>query len=94
MTVSERIEKIKSGDKSIGFRKLGNSHTRWAFRVKLRDDFTCQICGYKSDLMEAHHILSKAQFPNLKTNLDNGTTLCSNHHRICDDFNLFKLLLP
>jgi predicted restriction endonuclease len=93
MTVSERIEKIKSGDKSIGFRKLGNSHTRWAFRVKLRDDFTCLICGMKSNLMEAHHILSKKSFPTLRTNLDNGITLCSNDHRIIDDFNLFKLLM-
>lgn len=54
---------------------------RWANDVKRRDG-KCQYAGCKSPLeaVQAHHIASRKQRPDLRHELANGVTLCINHH--------------
>ena len=54
----------------------------WRNNVFERDRYICQFCGYdKGQLIRAHHILSFAEYPDLRFVLDNGITLCENCHR-------------
>lgn len=55
--------------------------TREEFRnnVFKRDNFKCVICG-KSIILDAHHIIDRKQFPDDGYYLDNGVSLCSEHH--------------
>lgn len=64
---------------------IGNSTPgEWRRQVLLRDNFTCQNCGYKGDaldeLMHAHHIKPRKKFPELAFDLDNGMALCKSCH--------------
>jgi 5-methylcytosine-specific restriction endonuclease McrA len=52
----------------------------WRRNVFERDDFTCQICGIRGSKLNAHHIQSFAKFPDLRTDVSNGVTLCSSCH--------------
>ena len=53
----------------------------WMRKVKNRDDWKCQISNSNcSGLLEAHHILPWAKFPELRYELNNGITLCRFHH--------------
>lgn len=53
----------------------------WRKNVWERDDFKCKIrdnnCGGR---IEAHHILGWTNYPDLRYNINNGITLCRNHH--------------
>lgn len=42
----------------------------------LRDDRTCQHCGYKGSNIQAHHIKHYADYPTLRLIVSNLTTLC------------------
>jgi hypothetical protein len=53
---------------------------RWRNQVLERDDHTCQDCGAKPEVPHAHHIKSKSEHPELKTDVDNGVTLCEDCH--------------
>lgn len=52
----------------------------WAKQVKIRDNFTCQICKTKGGKLHSHHLNSYAKFPEQRHNLDNGITLCKPCH--------------
>lgn len=39
----------------------------------------CAICGSTKDI-NGHHLLEKGAFPHLALNLENGLSLCANHH--------------
>jgi 5-methylcytosine-specific restriction endonuclease McrA len=45
-----------------------------------KDEFTCRECGEKNIYLQAHHIKSFADFPELRFNLTNGKTLCKSCH--------------
>jgi len=52
--------------------KSGKSKYTTNTIAKIRDDYTCQICGLREpEIMEVDHIKPKARFPELKYNLDN-----------------------
>ena len=60
----------------------------WSRAVKVRDNFTCQLCGIRgfkglgrSVKLHSHHIKSWKYYPNLRYDLKNGLTLCNNCHR-------------
>ena len=64
--------------------ELKNSHEYkiWRKAVYERDNYICRGCGYgKGGILEAHHILTRAKFPHLIFNIDNGVTLCTTCHR-------------
>lgn len=72
----ERLEKKNS--KEI--------YKQWAKAIKERDNYTCQVC--KTDhrnsdprAIQAAHILSKENYPELKLDMMNGITLCFACHK-------------
>ena len=54
----------------------------WSKLVRQRDGNMCQICG-SIKFLNAHHIFPKEakMYKYLMFDLDNGITLCSNHHK-------------
>lgn len=59
---------------------------KWKQAVLRRDDYTCQVphCGAQTNL-DAHHIESRRQRPDLRRVLSNGVTLCRGHHNYFHD---------
>jgi len=71
-----------------------NSHIRasteykeWRIEILKRDNFTCQICDYKSHTtikgksdIQANHIKRFADYPELRFISTNGITLCKKCH--------------
>jgi 5-methylcytosine-specific restriction endonuclease McrA len=51
----------------------------WRMNVFVRDEYTCQRCGKKGKI-QAHHLLSYKDFPDLRFRVDNGMTLCKPCH--------------
>jgi len=56
-----------------------DEYKSWRSSVLKRDDKTCQECNSTKNL-EAHHIKSWKNFPELRYNIDNGIILCSECH--------------
>jgi len=45
-----------------------------------RDNFTCQRCGQHGGDFVVHHINNFAEFPELRTLIENGIVLCKKCH--------------
>lgn len=52
----------------------------WRKEVFERGNHTCQICGQVGYKLNAHHLDNYAEFPEVRTELTNGTTLCEGCH--------------
>lgn len=55
-------------------------HAKWAKRVISRDNATCRRCGASGCEVQAHHLKDYLNHPELRTDLDNGVTLCAPCH--------------
>lgn len=53
----------------------------WRQFIFSRDDFTCQVCGKRGGDLEAHHLMSYADNSDLRSDLENGVTMCKTCHR-------------
>jgi len=54
---------------------------QWKYAVYKRDNFKCKIADKNcKGRIEAHHILSWRDYPELRFNINNGITLCLAHH--------------
>lgn len=54
----------------------------WRKAVFERDYWTCQICGKKKEItINAHHIKSFGDYPELRFKVDNGITYCEDCHK-------------
>ena len=54
---------------------------KWRKEVFSRDNYTCKICGERGARLNAHHLYSWFDYPDMRFNLENGVTLCRKHHK-------------
>ena len=53
----------------------------WRKSVFQKDNWICQKCKErKSGKLRSHHILNFAEYPKLRTSIENGITFCKNCH--------------
>ena len=76
------LKQLKSANRKLEKQK----YEEWVKKVKERDNYTCQICKkYLKDgnvhNIQAHHILAKTTYPELKFDINNGITLCYYDHK-------------
>jgi predicted restriction endonuclease len=53
-----------------------------------RDHFKCVFC--ENNAVDAHHITDRNEMPNGGYILENGISLCENHHRMAEKFHETK----
>lgn len=57
-------------------------YKKWRQQVYARDNHKCQWPGCSSNKrLNAHHIKTWSEYPSLRFNINNGITLCYNHHK-------------
>jgi hypothetical protein len=74
----EEWEKFKESENAL-FRK-SLPYQEWRLKVFQRDNYKCVKCGSGGEL-NADHIKLFALYPELRTDLDNGQTLCISCHK-------------
>ncbi|KKM01582.1 hypothetical protein LCGC14_1793010 [marine sediment metagenome] len=76
------------GGKTEENKRIRNSfeYKEWRKAVFERDDYTCVLCWVRGGHIEADHIKSFSQYPELRLELSNGRTLCQPCHRKTDNF--------
>lgn len=57
------------------------SYKQWRKNVFERDGYTCVLCGKRGGELNADHIKSFALYPDLRTDVSNGRTLCVPCHK-------------
>lgn len=71
-------------DRSLIKRQLERNNPndkQWKYQVYKRDNFKCKINNQDcKGRLEAHHILSWRDYPELRCVVNNGITLCQAHH--------------
>lgn len=66
--------------------------TRDAFRegVFARDGNCCVFCGRPA--VDAHHILERRLWPDGGYYLNNGASVCAEHHMLCETTEILKTM--
>ncbi len=55
-------------------------YKKWRLQTYKNNNYTCQKCSTPGKNLNAHHIKNYAENKELRTNLNNGITLCRNCH--------------
>lgn len=53
----------------------------WRTEIFERDEYTCQVCGTKTQYLHAHHIVALSDDITMALDIDNGITLCVDCHQ-------------
>jgi len=61
-------------------------NSEWRKAVFARDNYTCQDCGQIGGRLQADHIKPYCAFPELRTDINNGRTLCVSCHKKTDTY--------
>ena len=61
-------------------RRRGKLYAAWKESVFIRDKYTCQHCFKNDKKLHPHHIKTWDEAPELRTDVDNGLTLCTECH--------------
>jgi len=61
--------------------RTSTKYTEWRLSVYERDKFTCQECKERGGSLNAHHIKTFADYPELRFEVSNGITLCEDCHK-------------
>ncbi len=84
MSESHKGEKCNfwKGGITPEIRKIRNSLElkQWRKEVFERDNYICVNCDKRGGYLHAHHINSFARYPEQRSDINNGTTLCRNCH--------------
>jgi len=57
-----------------------SEYTKFRLEVFIRDKFTCQVSGKKGGNLNAHHLYSFTDYPELRFEVSNGVTLSKKIH--------------
>jgi len=77
---ANKARRMPTSDKNIRERNYPE-YKEWRMAVFERDEFICQKCGqYSGHHLNAHHIESYTDNKELRTVLENGSTLCKDCH--------------
>lgn len=79
-------EKYKLIDQTLFFEskikgRLNKEYEKWKYSVLIRDNYTCKKCGQSNSKLDVHHIKSYKMNPELRTDIENGITLCKKCHK-------------
>lgn len=66
--------------KQAGQRSVAALLADWSKAVRNLFGNKCVVCG-SDKYVQAHHLLPKERYPELKLDLRNGIPLCAKHHR-------------
>jgi hypothetical protein len=81
-TITKRWNPSLTDDFRKNGRTINPDYYKWRNEVFKRDNYTCQICN--NDIggnLNAHHLDSFAIVKELRTNINNGVTLCEKCHK-------------
>jgi hypothetical protein len=67
--------------KEIDAQRRRSDYKNWRKQVFERDNYTCTICGIRGGELNVDHIKSFALYPELRTDTNNGRTLCVACHK-------------
>lgn len=67
------------------WRQKDHKHIEWRTKVFKRDNYACQKCKKRGVALEAHHIKSWSEYPELRYVVSNGISLCVKCHSEVDE---------
>ena len=59
-----------------------SAHKKWQAAVRDRDGRICQRCGIYEYYCHTHHVKTRAQYPELMYDVNNGICLCGSCHSV------------
>ena len=68
--------------------RSSKEYKKWRLSVFARDAYTCVLCGVSGSerYLNADHIKSFADFPELRFDVNNGRTLCEDCHKETENY--------
>jgi len=80
--IGEKSPRWKGGIDFWDRRGSNNEVKLWRKMIYKRDGYRCVICGKTGGKLNAHHIRSWKDFPELRFDIDNGITMCQSCHEL------------
>lgn len=66
--------------------RRGIEYRLWREAVFARDNYICRYCDGRGGDLQAHHIKSFTDYPELRFAIDNGETVCLDCHKKTDNY--------